>query len=99
MEAPPRLALAKTNVIAQGWVRTLDKAGRCAAKMRATALESGKIRMKIFETLVVIGFALRYHSKRRKAEAPQAPSLLRGAAQSDCALPSPRTAMLRWAHL
>ncbi|MGZ2743169.1 hypothetical protein [Burkholderia stagnalis] len=36
-------------------------------KKQATSDSFGEIPMKIFETLVVIGFALRYHSKRRNA--------------------------------
>ncbi|WP_179403390.1 hypothetical protein [Burkholderia guangdongensis] len=52
----------------------------------------GEIPMKIFETLVVIGFALRYHSKRRIAGRPQGTPGGAPRRPGCCAVPS-RTAI------
>ncbi|MEX3592667.1 MAG: hypothetical protein VB140_07415 [Burkholderia sp.] len=38
--------------------------------MRITVGRSGESRMKIFETLLIIGRALRYHNEHCTAEAP-----------------------------
>jgi hypothetical protein len=59
--------LEKTNGRSRGGIRLRILSGCRGSKKRVVGAAVGDYPAKFFETLAVIGFALRYHSNRRTA--------------------------------